>query len=184
MEIVRKAFKVYHEGMLCENPYEGYTMDELPIVYAETPGEAKNKCSEVHDYEIDGREHNYTDLRAIRAKDSDEVLYKGDRMKRHWAEYKIKENERKEKMMQLPDDEYFYVQDARNYVGNAVLWWGLGSNGYVCDIHKAQKYTKKEIVDKFGDGRETDIVWIGSHVEKGIKEIVDAQNLRREYSVW
>ena len=183
LEITRKAFKVYHEGMMCDNPYEGYTMDTLPVVYAKTSGEAKNKSSDIHDYEIDGEEHKYTDLRAVRAKDYDEVLFEGDRMIRCRVDDEIKIRDRKEKMMQLPDDEYFYVQDARNYVGNAVLWWGPNSNGYICDINNAQKYTKKEIVDRFGDGRDTDIIWIGSHVEKARKEIIDVQGLKREYSV-
>lgn len=183
MEIVRKAYKVYHEGMISDNPYEGYTIKELPVVYAKTIGEAKNKAPEVHDYEIDGEPHKYTDLRAIRAKDDDEVLYEGDRMIRSWAEYKVKEKERKERMMQLPDDEQYYVQDARNYVGNAVLWWGLNSCGYVTDLKKAQKYTKEEIVSKFGEGRETDIIWPASHVEGAIREYVDMQGLKREYSV-
>ena len=76
----------------------------------------------------------------------------------------------------------YYVQDSRNYVGNSILWWGLGGNGYVTQLKDAQKYTKAEILKSFSDGRETDIIWRASHVEANIRTHVDAQYLQREYS--
>jgi len=82
MEIARKAFRVYHDGMLSEHPYEGYRIDELPVVYADTPGEAKSNSSEVHDFELNGRAHEFTDLKVFRAKESDEVWHEGNIMKR------------------------------------------------------------------------------------------------------
>ena len=72
-----------------------------------------------------------------------------------------------------PDNIEFYVTKPANKKGA-----NFGNGTQISFIANT-----KEIVDKFGNGRETDVVWIGSHVEKGIKEIVDMQNLRREYSV-
>lgn len=41
------------------------------------------------------------------------------------------------------DDELFYVQDTRNYVGNSMLWYGR-DGGYVCDVRKAEVFTRDE----------------------------------------
>lgn len=183
MEIISKAYQVYHEGMLNENPHEGYRMKDLPIYYAETPGQAKNICSEIHDHYIDGEPHKFTDLKVKRAKNADVVLFEGNKVKRGSIKRILENRERVNRLTSLPDDEYFYVQDARSYVGNAVLWWGLNSSGYVTDPKKAHKYTKEEIVKKFSDGRDTDIIWPASHVESAIKEFVDIQGLNREYCV-
>ena len=183
MKIIKKAFQVYHDGMLNENPYEGYIKSELPIYYAKTAGKAKSICSELHDFKIDGRTHKYTDIKSIRAKDYDVILFEGKEMKRYRLEKEIECREKENKIIKLNDDEYYYIQDSRNYVGNAVLWHGLNGNGYVTDLKKAHKYSKKEVLEVFLRGRDTDIIWIGSHVEKSIREYVDMQGLDRlEYS--
>ena len=110
-------------------------------------------------------------------------MFEGNKVKRGSIKRILENRERVNRLTSLPDDEYFYVQDARSYVGNAVLWWGLNSSGYVTDPKKAHKYTKEEIVKKFSDGRDTDIIWPASHVESAIKEFVDIQGLNREYCV-
>jgi hypothetical protein len=82
--------------------------------------------------------------------------------------------------MEFPDDASFYIQ--KGYVGNAVLWWGLNSCGYVCDIEEAQLYTREEVLSRFVNGRESDIIWESQHALNGIKKIVDGQYLRAEFS--
>ena len=48
------------------------------------------------------------------------------------------------KHWQLSVDELFYLQDSRDYVGNDILWWGLGCNGYTTNLLKAETFTKEE----------------------------------------
>ena len=78
---------------------------------------------------------------------------------------------RNDRLKMLPGDEMYYIQDSRGYVGNSVLWWGLESRGYVCDMRRAQKYTKQQMLEICLDGRETDIPWIASHVEEKISKL-------------
>ena len=181
--IVSKAYRVYHDGLLYDDyAHDKYIIDNSELVYGKTPGEAKSKGFGLDEGSL-GRAVEFTDLKLKRDKYYDIVFFEGEEIQRWRMEHELQVKERLHKMYSLSDDEMYYVQDARNYVGNAVLWWGLNSSGYVCDIHKAQKYTKDEIVKKFGDGRETDIIWPASHVEGAIKEIVDIQGLKREYSI-
>ena len=183
MKILKKAFKVWHDGMLNSNPNEGYSIEELPLTYGDTPGEAKVNASEIYDFEIDGETHKYTDLKVRRAKGGDWVLYEGEKIRRNDLEYRTKEanriDKRRKSVESFSDDSMFYIQNG--YVGNAVLWWGLNSNGYVCDIHKAQAYTKQYVLKHFVNGREEDRIWESKHVLDCIKEIVDGQFLKPEF---
>jgi hypothetical protein len=70
---------------------------------------------------------------------------------------------------------------AANY-GTPMPYMKIGSSGYVTQLDKAQKYTKEEILKDFSDGRETDIIWLASHVEDNIKTHIDVQYLKRDYS--
>ena len=184
MKIIRKAFQVWHNGMLNYNPHEGYEIDSLPITYAETSSKAKSRAPELYDFAIDGEPHKFIDLKVRRYKNADIVLHDGKEVHRGRLIREMAEAERKakrrEKVMEFPDDSLFYIQNG--YVGNAVLWWGLNSNDYVCDIELAQLYTKEEVLSKFVNGRESDIIWESKHALNGIKKIVDAQNLRTEFS--
>lgn len=181
--VISKAYRVYHDGLLCDDyAHDEYIINNSDIVYGRTPGEAKSKGFGLDSGSL-GRSVKFTDLKLRRDKDNDILFFEGEEVKRWKMEHIIQVKERLDKMYKLPDDEMYYVQDARNYVGNAVLWWGLNSSGYVCDINRAQKYTKDEIIKRFGNGRETDIIWPASHVESAIKEIVDIQGLKREYCV-
>lgn len=178
--IIQKAYRVYHEGLLHDDySHDQYIIDNSELVYGKTPGEAKSKGFCLHEGSL-GREVEYTDLKLKRDKYFDIVFFEGDEVERWKMEHDMEVKARLHKMYQLSDDDMYYVQDRRSYVGNAVLWWGLDSNGYVTDLKKAQKYTKAEIVSKFGDARDTDIIWPASHVEKAVREYVDAQGLKRE----
>jgi len=182
LPIIKKAFNVYHRGML--RTYDFYKVSDTPIVHANTSGEAKSKAPSVlYDYEIDGEQHNYTDIRVKRNKSCDIVLFEGNEVKRWIAEDELKCREVERDILSLPDDEYYYVQDKRSYVGNAVLWWAQDNRGYTTDLNRAHKYTKQDIVKQFARKRETDIVWRASHVENAVREYVDGQYLKREFSV-
>ena len=181
--VILRAYRIYHDGLLVgDYSHDEYIINNSELVYGKTAGEAKSKASYMDEGSL-GRPIKYTDIKARRERSCDIVLFEGDEVERWRMDLELKEREREKKMMQLPDDEMFYVQDARDYVGNAVLWWGLNSFGYVTDLKRAQKYTKQEVIDRFGRGRETDVIWPASHVENAIREYVDIQGLKREYSL-
>ncbi len=56
----------------------------------------------------------------------------------------------------------YYVQDARQVVGNCGSWWAPNGAGYVCSLDDAGKYTGDEVKSL----RETDVPWPIAHVEK------------------
>ena len=183
MELIQKAFQVWHDGMISDNPHLGYAMGDFPIVYANTPSEAKSKASEPNDWEIDGKEPKYTDLKVRRDKSYDKVMFEGDSTHRWQAENiqnsRKRTEERRAAVERFPDGSCFYVQNG--YVGNSVLWWGRRSSGYVSEIQKAELYTKQEILDNFVSGREEDIIWEAKHVLDNVRSHVDGQYLSKEY---
>jgi hypothetical protein len=183
LPIVKKAYKVWHEGMLSENPYEGYTINDIPIVYATKHSEAKTKATEPYDYDFEGKKPTYINLKSRRAKGADIIFYDNREMRRHQVTAMIERikrvKERTEAVNKFPDDATFFVQNG--YCGNSILWWGKGNGGYISDLNNAQEYTKAEILANFVNGRDEDRIWEASHVRAHIKIHVDAQYLSQEY---
>ena len=181
MKIIKKAYRVWVHSHIGEYPV--FRVEDITPIYAKNPGEAKSHlCIEYGDKNYYGEDATWVDIKCRRAKEHDKIEYNGEEI---WR-YLLPEIQRRERRVielnKLPDDEMYYVQDSRNYVGNSILWWGLGSSGYVTQLKDAQKYTKAEILKDFSNGRETDIIWRASHVEANIRTHVDSQYLRREYS--
>lgn len=185
MIIIKKAFIVWHDGMLNKNPYLGYEISNVPVIYALTGNDAKKRATEPYDYSLYGEKPRYIDLNVRRAKNADIVMFEKREMRRSLVKEVLKERERfvkrKEDVDKLPDDTMFYIQNG--YVGNSVSWWRLNSCGYTTDITNAQKYTKQEVLEKFVAGREEDIIWCADHVLKNIVQHVDAQYLNNQYSM-
>lgn len=73
----------------------------------------------------------------------------------------------------------FYLQDSRSYVGNDVLWWAKGGNGYTTDLSKAETYTKAE-AQRMHDARRTDIPWPKTYVDAKTRPAVDMQYIKRD----
>lgn len=172
IKIINKAWRVNAEKF-----YEHWHHDTG--IYYGTRGQAKRQAlpdNDAGELIKTGTYPDFLTMPVIRAKDYDIILYKGEKIKR----YQIREVERKIKIKNLPKDKCFYVQDARNYVGNAVLWWGINGRGYVTDLSKAHKYTWQEIQDF--NPRDLDIIWESEHVEKAIRQYVDMQGLNRDNS--
>ena len=168
LPISKKAFRVWNpEDFDYPHPDNG------DIVYAESAGQAKSQY----------RSFDFTKVKVQRKKEQDKVIVDGQEMNREYAEYFLKQKARAEKMALLSDDDMYYVQDARTYTGNSVVWWAQDSNGYTSNIDLAHKFTKAEIVKDFSKGRDTDIIWPASHVEKNIKRHVDVQYLNSELKV-
>lgn len=184
LPIVRKAYKVYHKGMLKRyNACDGYSLDELPVTYADTPSEAKKNAKDLNDYEINGNPHTFTDIRVLRAKGADIVLWDGNEITRNHLEFSIKEqervNKRREAIEKYPDGSYFYVQNG--FVGNSVCFWRKKSAGYTTEIDNAEMFSKNEILEKFVNGREEDIIWAATHINEIISRHVNANKLDYSY---
>lgn len=73
----------------------------------------------------------------------------------------------------------FYLQDSRGYVGNDVLWWAKGGNGYTTDLSKAKIYTLHG-AQIANNSRETDIPWPKEYIDGKTRPAVDMQYIRRD----
>jgi hypothetical protein len=71
--------------------------------------------------------------------------------------------------------EEYYLQDSREYVGNSILWWAKGCNGYVCDIRNAHVFTKEEALQRHSS-RGTDIPWPKEYIDAKISNHIDRQH--------
>jgi hypothetical protein len=74
--------------------------------------------------------------------------------------------------MEMPNEEMYYIQDTRTYVGNSVMWWRVGGNGYTTDLKHAWR------VPATWRGRETDKLWPCSAIDAGSQLHFDHQKLR------
>lgn len=59
--------------------------------------------------------------------------------------------------------EMYYIQNG--WVGNDILWWKKGDNGYTTDFLKAKAFTKDEAL-KLIDGRAKYRAWPCSYVDE------------------
>ena len=73
--------------------------------------------------------------------------------------------------------EMFYLQDARGsgVVGNCMLWWAKGRNGYVCDIREAHVFTRDAAIAQ-NEMRSTDKPWHKDYIDNKIQHHVDIQS--------
>ena len=71
-----------------------------------------------------------------------------------------------------PVPQFYYIQDARSYVGDSVLWWRQGGRGYTTNLDEAMKV--------MGDwaGRPLDILWPVHEIDARATRQFDAQNFR------
>lgn len=88
----------------------------------------------------DKQELTILNISIIRDKEQDKIIFDGKNIRR----YQIKDMLREYKIKQLPKDKFYYVQDSRSYVGNAVLWHAKNGCGYVTDLAKAEKCSWEE----------------------------------------
>ena len=73
----------------------------------------------------------------------------------------------------------FYLQDSRSYVGNDVLWWAKGFNGYTTDLRNAHVFTLTE-AQKHHDARNSDVPWPCDYIESRTRPAVDMQYIKRD----
>jgi hypothetical protein len=49
----------------------------------------------------------------------------------------------KKELKNQKNSNMYYIRN-EGYLGNALIWWARGRNGYTCDIDNAHKFTKEE----------------------------------------
>jgi hypothetical protein len=75
----------------------------------------------------------------------------------------------------------YYIQDARQYVGNCILFWGKNSSGYVTDINKAGLYSEEK-AKEICKNRKTDIAWPEYYVQERTQRTCDSQYFNKKES--
>lgn len=179
LEIVRKAYVVWHDGMLGYPPEFYESVDDIEVTYAKSPGEAKNWCTGRYDFDLHGETPAFIDLKVRRAKHADKVRFEGNIVNRNYVQTMMERRtlteKRRKLVMKYPSDALFYIQ--RGYVGNSMLFWGLGSASYTCKLNKSQTYTRAEVLESFLDGNPDDRIWPAKHIEANTCVVVDGQNV-------
>jgi hypothetical protein len=76
------------------------------------------------------------------------------------------------------DDDQFYLQDSRGFVGNDMLFWAKEGKGYTTDISKAELYSKAT-AQRMHNSRPTDIPWPKDYIDNKTRPAVDMQHVNR-----
>lgn len=130
MEVIRRAYQVWHEAML---PEYGHNLDNLPITFAPTASRAKSLAQHLDVWpKADGTYAKYTDLRARRSKSDDVVLFEGQKMARYAAELTLEIRDKDKRFdeilennpgakVHIKKDGYFYGPNMRGYTEKRIF---------------------------------------------------------------
>ena len=77
------------------------------------------------------------------------------------------------------DDDLWYLQDTRCYVGNDVLWWAKDGKGYTTDVSKAHAYNRAEAFRQAAM-RGTDRAWPKRYIDSKTRPVVDMQYINHD----
>ena len=72
--------------------------------------------------------------------------------------------------------EEYYVQDARGYVGNSMLWWKYNDCGYTCDLREAKIFTLVEISKMHSIADGTKKAWPKAYIDARTEPHIDMQS--------
>lgn len=82
----------------------------------------------------------------------------------------------------VPDEEGYYIQDSRGYVGNDMLFWQKGG-GYTTNLDLAEVFSK-ERVERLCQERETDIAWPVKYMQEHCRPAVDFQYVQKQFAMF
>lgn len=77
----------------------------------------------------------------------------------------------------------YYIQNKNaGYLGNAILFWAKGRNGYTADLDNSEIFTEEEAKDICNGNPDKNKAWPIDYIDtnKGIQRIVDSQYLKSE----
>ena len=78
-------------------------------------------------------------------------------------------------------NQVYYIQDTRQVVGNCLMFWREGNNGYTYNLDEAGMYTLEE-AEKICRNRASDRMLEKSYVDSLAERHVDIQDLVKEVS--
>ncbi len=81
------------------------------------------------------------------------------------------------------NNQLYYVQDQRSYVGNSMLWWKHDDRGYVCDIRDAKVFTQDEIDKMHSIKHGSKKAWPVEYIEARVSHHIDMQDCNHEQAV-
>lgn len=73
----------------------------------------------------------------------------------------------------------YYIQDTRDYIGNALIWWRKGG-GYTERIEEAQVFSENEALE-ITSGRNPHEPWLKSYIDNHTFKAVNSQSVTREH---
>lgn len=73
----------------------------------------------------------------------------------------------------MGDHAKYYIQDARGYVGNDMLWWREGG-GYTTSIIDAEVFSQEKAF-QLNKGRCSDVPWPKDYIDCHTRMVVDVQ---------
>ena len=75
--------------------------------------------------------------------------------------------------------EYYIQNTDAGYLGNAIIFWAQGRNGYTADLNKSHKFTEEEAKQICNGNPKKNKAWAVEYIDgnKGIQRIVDCQYL-------
>ena len=77
-------------------------------------------------------------------------------------------------------EKLFYVQDARQYVGNSMLWWKHDNCGYVCNIKEAKVFTQAEIDGMCSINEGSKKAWPKEYIDERKEDHIDMQSCNHD----
>lgn len=143
LDIVQKAFYVWHDGMIGYGPEIYNEVTEVPTVLARSANQAKSIASEPMSWEINGEDPKYTDLKVRRAKGYDIVIFEGAQTTRWRVESKLKHRERSNKLKSFLNDPIL----THCYIMKRGTYYRPNCSGYTSRKDRAGIYTIKEGVE-------------------------------------
>lgn len=179
-KILKKAYIVWHDGMLVYSNPEGFSSWKYcPSVYATGPGQAKQISTEWRDWSLDSyQDADFTDLYCRRYPADDLLEVDGEQVIRHIYTEKKADDEYRAKLNNLPDQLYLIRAIDKGFRGNYPVWWGPNSTGYTTDFNKAGRYSKWDVVQICKKGQQEP--WPESCLQKHLVTVVNYDRLRRQ----
>lgn len=80
------------------------------------------------------------------------------------------------------NEDKWYLQDTRSYVGNDVMWWAKDGKGYTTDVSKAHVYDR-DAAFRQAAMRGTDRAWPKAYIDGKTRPAVDMQYINHEEAI-
>ena len=74
----------------------------------------------------------------------------------------------------------YYIQNTNaGYLGNAIIFWAKGRNGYTADLNNSHKFTEEDAEKICKGNPEKNKAWAVDYIDnnKGIQRVTDSQYL-------